>query len=129
MELLIISFDYIRNSNKKTENEIKSKGANNMQPIYDDINRYLEEGYYQFLNAFYLSSANKWIRIDARGNKPGINAEFHVCKEQLAFPVRRYFDEIDYKEIYSEPLPSTMSVLENSTDAMYMYLHSLPDKI
>lgn len=28
------------------------------------------------LNAIYLSDLNQWIRVDARGNKPGVKAEF-----------------------------------------------------
>lgn len=81
------------------------------------------------LNAVYLTSLQRWIRIDARGNKEGINADICTEEEKLAFPVRTELDEIDYKKIYAEPLQQTMNVLENSTDALYMYLHSLPDKI
>jgi transglutaminase-like putative cysteine protease len=80
-------------------------------------------------NAVYLKTLNKWIRIDARGNKEGINAEFLIKKEQLAFTVRPEYDEIDYEEIYDEPIPITMQILEKSTDALYMYLHSLPERL
>ncbi|AEF26481.1 hypothetical protein HMPREF9228_0971 [Bifidobacterium breve ACS-071-V-Sch8b] len=47
----------------------------------------------------------------------------------MAFPIRKEYDEVDYKTVYAEPLPQTMSILENSTDALYMYLHSLPERI
>lgn len=69
------------------------------------------------------------ICLDARGNKPGVDAQMSLEKEQLAFPVRPEIGEIDYKEIYAEPLSITMQVLEKSTNAIYMYLHSLPDTI
>ena len=81
------------------------------------------------LNAIYLKSIAKWIRIDARGNKNGIRADFSIDEECLAFSIRKEYDEIDYKIVYSEPLPKTMDILENSTDALYMYLHSLPERI
>jgi hypothetical protein len=36
----------------------------------------------------YLASEARWIRLDARGNKPGIQAEFSTRTEQLAYVVR-----------------------------------------
>lgn len=81
------------------------------------------------LNAIYLKSIDKWIRIDARGNKDGIQADFSIDNECLAFPIRKEFDEIDYKIVYAEPLPKIMDILENSTDALYMYMHLLPERI
>ena len=81
------------------------------------------------LNAVNIQTKNKWIRLDARGNKEGVNAEFSIDKERLAFPIRAEYDEIDYKTVYAEPLQMTMDILEKSTDAIYMYLHSLPEKI
>ena len=81
------------------------------------------------LNAVYLKSLNKWIRLDARGNKPGIDAQMCIDAEKLAFPIRPEYDEIDYKLIYAEPAPITMQILESSTDALYMYLHSLPESL
>lgn len=81
------------------------------------------------LNAVYIKSINKWIRLDARGNKNGINAEFSLDRECLAFPIRAEYDEIDYKILYAEPLQMTMDILENSTDAIYMCLHLLPERI
>ena len=81
------------------------------------------------LNAVYLDSLQRWIRLDARGNKEGVQAEFSTERERLAFPVRPAYDEIDYPTVYAEPLPMTMRILENSTDALYMYLHALPEQI
>lgn len=81
------------------------------------------------LNAVYLKSINRWIRLDARGNKQGIAAKMCIDKEILAFPVREELGEIDYRIVYAEPSLLTMNVLENSTDALFMYLHSLPDRL
>jgi len=41
----------------------------------------------------YLAEFNKWIRLDARGNKEGVNAQFSIDQEQLAYLVRTYYDE------------------------------------
>ena len=38
------------------------------------------------LNGIYLDSLGRWIRVDPRGNKPGVNAQFNLDDEQLAFP-------------------------------------------
>lgn len=81
------------------------------------------------LNAIYLKSIDKWIRLDARGNKDGIQADFSIDNECLAFPIRKEYDEIDYKIVYAEPLPKIMDILENNTDALYMYMHLLPERI
>ena len=89
-----------------------------------------ESGYcIHALNAIFLKSIGKWIRVDARGNKDGIHAGFSIDEEHLAFPIREEYDEIDYKVVYAEPISKTMDILENSTDAIYMYLHSLPERI
>lgn len=90
-----------------------------------------ESGYcVHALNAAYLLPINRWVRMDARGNKPGVQAEFSLEEEErLAFPVREELGEVDERVIYAQPLASTMEVLEASTDALYMYLHDLPDTI
>ena len=89
-----------------------------------------EDGYcIHALNAVYIVWLNQWIRLDARGNKVGINAQFSLDKEMLAFPVRQNFGERDYPGIYAEPAEITMQILEKSTDALDMYLHSLPEDL
>jgi len=40
------------------------------------------------LNAVYIEEFGKWIRLDARGNKPSVNAQFSFAEEKLAFLVR-----------------------------------------
>jgi hypothetical protein len=54
------------------------------------------------LNAVYLKKYG-WYRIDARGNKQGITAEFCPPLEKLAFPIVT-FGEGDLPEIWAEPL-------------------------
>ena len=54
------------------------------------------------LNTVYIDSLKKWIRLDARGNKPGVNAQFSLEKEILAFPTRPEFGEKDYRDNHSD---------------------------
>jgi transglutaminase-like putative cysteine protease len=81
------------------------------------------------LNGVFLKSLNRWIRLDARGNKPGVQAEFSIDKEILAFPVQEEFDEKDFPIIYTKPNPKTISVLVKHTDALEMYKYYLPDHL
>ena len=81
------------------------------------------------LNAVYIKSMDKWIRLDARGNKKGVDAQFDLQTEKLAFVVRTNMGEADYRTIYAKPSDKLMNVLENNTDAIYMYLNCLPDNI
>ena len=80
------------------------------------------------MNTVYVKSLNKWIRLDARGNKEGVNAEFSVEEEQLAFQIKSE-GEIDYHDNHSYPDKSLMKDLRESTDAIDMYLHHLPDQL
>lgn len=81
------------------------------------------------LNTVYLSYFDKWIRLDARGNTEKIHAEFSTEEEKLAFRVIPEYDEYDYHDNLAEPNKKLMEVLENSTDALYMYQHALPDTL
>ncbi|MCM3163468.1 transglutaminase family protein [Metabacillus litoralis] len=89
-----------------------------------------EKGYcIHALNAIFLKSVNKWIRIDARGNKEGVNAQFSIEEERLAFTVNEELGEKDYPIIFSKPHPKTLIVLEEHTDALEMYKHYLPESL
>ena len=81
------------------------------------------------LNAVYIKSLNRWIRLDARGNKTGVDAQFDLEQERLAFPVRKDLGEVDYGIVYANPSDKLMQVLEENTDVLYMYLNCLPDNI
>ena len=49
---------------------------------------WIETGYcIHALNTVYIASIDKWIRLDARGNKEGIDAEFSIEDEKLAFHI------------------------------------------
>ena len=64
------------------------------------------------LNAVYLDRYG-WYRIDARGNKQGVSAEFCPPVEKLAFPIVTP-GEADLPEIWAEPLPVVTDILANS---------------
>lgn len=61
------------------------------------------------LNAVYLER-HGWYRIDARGNKAGVAAEFCPPVEQLAFPIVSD-GEADLPEIWAEPITPILDVL------------------
>ena len=58
---------------------------------------------YHGLNGVFLKEYDKWIRLDARGNKEGVNAQFGIDTEQLAFPIRSDKGEQDGYIVYPEP--------------------------
>ncbi|MGO4538302.1 transglutaminase-like domain-containing protein [Paenibacillus sp. 2TAB19] len=78
------------------------------------------------LNAVYLRGHGRWFRLDARGNKKGIVAEFSLEEERLAFPIRPQYGEIDYPVIFATPSAKTMDVLDQHTNALQMYAQGLP---
>ena len=81
------------------------------------------------LNAVYLETLQRWIRLDARGNKTGVDAQFSIDTERLAFAIQEEFDEKDYPFIYVKPHPKTINVLKEHIDALEMYKNHLPQSI
>jgi len=76
------------------------------------------------LNAIWLKK-HGWYRIDARGNKEKVDAQFSPPKEQLAFPINLP-SEADLPEIWSEPLTIVTSALEKYATYDEVY-NNLPD--
>ena len=62
------------------------------------------------LNAVFLPAFG-WYRIDARGNKPGVDAQFSPPVECLAYSPDSE-GEADIPGIFAEPLPEVVEVLE-----------------
>lgn len=81
------------------------------------------------LNTVYLPSLGRWIRLDARGNKAGVDAQFSPDAEQLAFPVRPEMGEWDYQVNYAAPHPKIAATLMENTDCRLMYAHHLPAEL
>lgn len=76
------------------------------------------------LNAVYLRDFG-WYRVDARGNKLGVNAQFNPPRETLAFSIREA-QERDLPEIWAEPLQVIVDVLERY-ERYDQVLANLPD--
>ena len=76
------------------------------------------------LNAVYLKEFG-WYRIDARGNKEGVDAQFTPPTEQLAFPVIDD-NEKDFTDILVSP---HMAVIESLTtyESVKDVFENLPD--
>ena len=58
---------------------------------------------YHGLNGVYIKEYQKWIRLDARGNKNGVNAQFLIETEQLAYTIRPNMGEEDGLVVYPKP--------------------------
>lgn len=76
------------------------------------------------LNAVYLQQ-HGWYRIDARGNKPGVTAEFMPPTEKLAFQIVST-EECDFTEIWAEPLTVVIKALTENATVEQVFEH-LPD--
>jgi transglutaminase-like putative cysteine protease len=71
-------------------------------------------------NAIYLATLDTWIRVDSRGNTKGINAQFSIEREQLAFAMDPEADEFIYEAIFAAPVSSVVDRLK-----MYKTIHEL----
>jgi transglutaminase-like putative cysteine protease len=76
------------------------------------------------LNAVHLPD-HGWYRIDARGNKNGVDAAFTPPIENLAFPIVTV-GEMDFPEIWPEPSPQIVQLL-HTCDNYQQVAANLPD--
>ncbi len=76
------------------------------------------------LNAIYLPDVG-WYRVDARGNKAGVNAQFTPPQEHLAYQIQLP-EEADFPAILSEPLQIVVEALQSQSTWDDM-LRNLPD--
>jgi transglutaminase-like putative cysteine protease len=76
------------------------------------------------LNAVFLRR-HGWYRLDARGNKPGVDAQFCPPAERLAFSPT-VSGERDLPGLFAEPLPAIVSILSRCSTEDEVY-HALPD--
>ena len=82
----------------------------------------VSEGYIiHALNTIYISELNRWIRLDARGNKENVQAEFSVDQEILAFNVRPELGEIDYKDNHPDLDERLGKILEESKNILKIH--------
>jgi transglutaminase-like putative cysteine protease len=76
------------------------------------------------LNAVWLEEFG-WLRLDARGNKPGVDARFDPPHERLAFALV-HPGEADLPGLYAEPLPIVVESLR-AAESWQSMLTNLPD--
>lgn len=74
------------------------------------------------LNGIYLSSLGKWIQVDARGNTRGINAQFSIVNEQLAFPMEDSAGEFIYDTLFAAPVSNVVSKLKKYDSRRELWL-------
>ncbi len=75
-------------------------------------------------NAIFLEE--KWIKVDARGNTNGKNAQFSMNEPELAYANRKEYDEYFWKGIYANPHADTMKMLE-AAHSIEDILNNIPD--
>jgi len=66
------------------------------------------------LNAVYVKEYRKWIRLDTRGNKAGVDAQFSLDAEKLAFSVRSSKGEEDILVIFATPDQNVIAALTDN---------------
>lgn len=76
------------------------------------------------LNGVYLPKYG-WYRIDPRGNKVGVDAQFIPPQEKLAYKIS-FPEEVDCQQIFSEPLPEIVQTLQTYKTWQEL-LANLPD--
>jgi transglutaminase-like putative cysteine protease len=93
------------------------------QRLVDDDGRHEVHG----LVAAYLKGA--WRRQDPRGNKPGVDAQFSLGPERLAWPVRPELGERDYPEVFVRPHPAVVAALRGASDVLELCGGGLPEDL
>lgn len=68
----------------------------------------------------------RWHRQDPRGNKEGVDAQFSLVGERLAFPIDPSLGEVDYPTLFVEPAAVVVEALRSTEDILAVYDHGLP---
>lgn len=68
----------------------------------------------------------RWHRQDPRGNRPGLDAQFRLGREQLAYPVLPGSADQDLPEVHVRPSPAVVTALSNADDALALCRSGLP---
>ena len=78
------------------------------------------------LNAIYLEEIG-WFRVDPRGNKQGINSQFTTEVEQLAYPIDTAKGEVDYPNVFPEPLSGVITAMQGSKNVEELFYNRPED--
>lgn len=79
------------------------------------------------LNAIYLEDIG-WFRVDPRGNKQGIDSQFSIDVEKLAYPIDTSKGEVDYPNVFTELLFEVVTAMQNSKDVKDLF-YKRPSRI
>ena len=72
-----------------------------------------------------LLPGHDWYRVDPRGNRPGVDAQFTPPIEQLAFAIEQP-GETNFPAVYTDPLPIVVTALQTAPTTAALMLN-LPD--
>jgi transglutaminase-like putative cysteine protease len=73
------------------------------------------------LVALRLPGDARWSRQDPRGNKPGVDAQFRIDTERLAWVPRPAYGEADYPLLHAAPHPAVLKALQQATDRPHLW--------
>jgi transglutaminase-like putative cysteine protease len=79
-------------------------------------------------NGVYLASCERWIQLDARGNKPGLDAQFSVDEPRLAVRADPARGEWVYPRIWTRPAPVVVDLLSRNKSLARIADH-IPDEL
>ncbi|CAM5230371.1 transglutaminase [Streptomyces spiroverticillatus] len=69
-----------------------------------------------------------WHRQDARGNKEGVDAQFSLGGERLAWVPQEERGEVDYPVLYAAPHPDVVHALQEASDRPHLW-EALPNAL
>ena len=75
------------------------------------------------LTGVYLNVFNKWIRLDPRGNRSDVDAQFSIDEEKLAFPVRVDKGEEDDLTVYPDPKAFVIKSMRESKTRTELWIN------
>ena len=79
-----------------------------------------DDGSNPLMHGLVAAPAARHRHLGARrtraGNKPGVDAQFSLDEERLAWKVRPEFSEVDYPVLYDVPHPAVIDALQAAPD-------------
>ena len=79
-------------------------------------------------NGVWLASRERWIQLDARGNRPGLDAQFSIDPPRLARSADPTLGEFVYPWIYTRPAQVVVDLLSRNKSLARIAEH-IPDEL
>lgn len=76
----------------------------------------VDDEYFMLHGLVAVNLEGRWHRLDARGNKAGVAAQFDLDVERLAWPVRPEMGERDFPALHVSPPPQLIRALRSVDD-------------